>query len=317
MPRRCARSSVVNSPITTDGSAGELEGLASLLEASGEYRVLRRLRLRSMGRPSGDVAIKRGVFVDTETTGLDPDTDEIVELAMLSFDYAVDGTYVSPAASFDRLRDPGRPISSEVSALTGITDEMVCGKNIDPAEVASFLEGAALVIAHNASFDRRFCERSFPVFADKPWACSLHEVDWKAEGFDSARLSQLATACGLFFDGHRALNDCEAALELLSRPLPRSGRTGLSVLLESARRSRWRIRAVASPFHRRDVLKQRGYRWESADRGQPGAWCSEVEESAFEEECRFLRNEIYRRSNAPLDSRLLTAFERYSSRAVS
>ena len=307
----------MNSPDTTGGDAGELEGLASLLEASGKYRVLRRLRLRSPARPSTNVAIRRGVFVDTETTGLDPDNDEIVELAMLGFDYSVDGGYVSPAASFDRLRDPGRPISNEVSVLTGITDEMVFGKSIDPAEVASFLEGAALLIAHNASFDRLFCERSFPVFADKPWACSLREIDWKTEGFDSARLSHLANACGLFFDGHRALTDCEAALELLSRPLPRSGRTGLSVILESARRSRWRIRAVASPFHRRDVLKQRGYRWEAADRGRPGAWCTEVEESAFEEECRFLRNDIYRRSDTTLDTRLLTAFERYSSRAAS
>jgi DNA polymerase III subunit epsilon len=305
----------VSGPVGADGRVVKLERFASLLESTGEYRVLRRLRLRSIGSPSKDVAVKRGVFVDTETTGLDPDSDEIVELAMLSFDYAVDGTFVSPAATFDQLRDPGRPISSEVAALTGITDEMVCGKSIAPAEVALFLEGAALVIAHNSSFDRLFCERFFPVFAEKPWACSLREVDWKAEGFDSAKLSQLANACGLFFDGHRALNDCEAALELLSRPLPRSGRTGLSVLLESARRSRWRIRAVGSPFHRRDVLKQRGYRWEGADRGRPGAWCLEVAESTFEAECEFLRSEIYRRSEAVIDTRLLSAFDRYSARA--
>lgn len=307
----------MSGPVKADGRVAKLERFASRLESSGEYRVLRRLHLRAIGSPSENAAIRRGVFVDTETTGLDSDTDEIIELAMLSFDYAVDGTFVSPVATFDRLRDPGRPISSEVAALTGITDKMVCGKSIAPFEVASFLEGAALVIAHNSSFDRLFCERFFPVFAEKPWACSLREIDWKAEGFDSARLSQLANACGLFFDGHRALNDCEAALDLLLRPLPRSGRTGLSVLLESARRSRWRIRAGGSPFHRRDVLKQRGYRWEPADRGQPGAWCTEVEESAFEEECHFLRTDIYRRSDAPLDIRLLTAFERYSSRAKS
>ena len=39
--------------------------------------------------------IKRGVFLDTETTALDPDIDEIIELAMLAFEYAVDGGYVS------------------------------------------------------------------------------------------------------------------------------------------------------------------------------------------------------------------------------
>jgi DNA polymerase-3 subunit epsilon len=265
-----------------------------------------------MGRPSAGAAIRRGVFVDTETTGLDSATDEILELAMLSFDYAVDGSYVSPVASFDRLRNPGRRIPEEVSALTGITDDMVAGKCIEPTEVVAFLEGSALVIAHNSLFDRRFCERLFPVFAQKPWACSLHEVDWKAEGFQSGRLSLLANASGFFFEGHRALNDCEAALELLSRPLPRSGRTGMSILLESARRPRWRIRAVKAPFVHREVLKRRGYRWEAADQGEPGAWCAEIEECVFDAECEFLRADIYQRRDAIFDARLLTAFDRYS-----
>ncbi|WP_426440423.1 3'-5' exonuclease [Bradyrhizobium genosp. P] len=297
------------------GFIEELEGYASALEASGEYRILRRLRLRKAASPPDAASTRRAVFVDTETTGLDPESDEVLELAMLAFDYRIDGTFASPAGSFDRLRDPGRPIPAEVSALTGITDEMVCGKHIDPVEVAAFVEGAALVIAHNSAFDRRFCERLFPVFAQKPWACSLHEVDWKAEGFESSRLSQLANGDGFFFDGHRALNDCEAALELLSRPLPRSGRTVLSALLESARRPRWRIRALGAPYALRDVLKRRGYRWEPGVATTRGAWWSEVAEEAFETECDFLRTEIYRRNDAVIDARLLTAFERYSDRS--
>ena len=77
---------------------------------------------------------------------------------------------------------------------------------------------------------------------------------------ESARLSNLANGYGLFFDGHRALNDCEATVELLSRPLPRSGETGLAAILESARRPRWRICAVGAPFSVRETLKLRNYR---------------------------------------------------------
>jgi hypothetical protein len=105
---RPTEATVIDAVLRPDRSAEELERCASMLEASGEYRVLRRLRSRTVGGLSAGAAIRRGVFVDTETTGLDPETDEIIELAMLSFDYAVDGSYVSPAASFDRLRDPGR-----------------------------------------------------------------------------------------------------------------------------------------------------------------------------------------------------------------
>jgi DNA polymerase-3 subunit epsilon len=173
---------------------------------------------------------------------------------------------------------------------------------------------AALVVAHNAGFDRRFCERLFPVFAEKPWACSLCEVDWKKEGFEGARLSQLANAYGLFFDGHRALHDCEAAVELLSRPLPRSGRSAFSVLLESARTSRYRIRAAGTPFALRERLKLRGYRWDAGDRAGRGAWWTEVVEEDLEAERRFLRDEIYR-APVVVDARLLTAFERYSDRS--
>jgi DNA polymerase-3 subunit epsilon len=297
------------------GGIEELEDYASALEASGEYRILRRLRLKTPSRRPDAAPTRRAVLVDVETTGLNPAVDEIVELAMLAFDYPIDGSFVSPVESFDRMRDPGRPMPPEVTALTGITDEMLVGRTIDPAEVAAFVEPSVLVIAHNSSFDRRFCERLFPVFAEKAWACSLSEVGWKNEGFEGARLSQLANAYGFFFDGHRALNDCEAAVELLSRPLPRIGRTAMSVLLESARQPRWRIRAEGAPYARREELKRRGYRWEAAAGGGRGSWCTEVPEQSFEAEQDYLRREIYRRSDAAIDARLLTAFDRYSGRS--
>lgn len=293
----------------------ELEKLAAVLESSGEYRILRRLHLARAAAPPMGVAMRRGVLVDVETTGLDSTSDEIIELAMLAFDYSTDGSFVAPADSFDQLRDPGRPISAEVTRLTGLTDGMVAGQSIDVSAVDTFIADAALVIAHNAGFDRRFCERLLPSFAAKPWACSFREVDWASEGFDSARLSALAAGHGRFFDGHRALHDCEAALDVLSRPLPRSGRTALSALLDSARRPRWRLRAERAPFALRERLKLRGYRWEAGKGMAQGAWCTETDQSSFEAECEFLRAEIYRRPAPHIDARLLTAYERYSERS--
>lgn len=61
--------------------------------------------------PEG-VPTRRGVIVDVETTGLDPATDEVLELAMLALDYSIDGASVSAMASFDQLLDPGRPLSA-------------------------------------------------------------------------------------------------------------------------------------------------------------------------------------------------------------
>lgn len=293
----------------------DLEKLAAMLESSGEYRILRRLRPASPALAPVGTPMRRGVLVDVETTGLDPTTDEIIELAVLAFDYSTDGSFVAPVNSFDQVRDPGRPISPDVTRLTGITDELVVGRSIDLSAVDAFIGDAVLVIAHNAGFDRRFCERLLPSFAAKPWACSLREVDWASEGFESARLSSLVAGHGRFFDGHRALNDCEAALHVLSRPLPRTGRTALSVLLDSARRPRWRLRAERAPFAQREHLKLRGYRWEAGKGIAQGAWCTETDDESFEAECEFLRSEIYGRPAPPIGSRLLTAYERYSVRS--
>jgi DNA polymerase III subunit epsilon len=209
----------------------------------------------------------------------------------------------------------GLPIPAAVTALTGITDAMVAGASIDAAEIEAFLGPAALVIAHNAGFDRHFMERLCGAFATLPWACSWAEVPWADEGFDGAKLAHLVAAQGFFHDGHRAVHDCRAGIEILARALPRSGRTALDVLLESARQPGWRIRAVRAPFERKDCLKRRGYRWCDGSDGRARAWSVDVADHALESELAFLRREIYRRHNVDIDARRISAFERYSGRA--
>lgn len=309
-----SRKPTVSVSERTEHDVEDLERFANLLEQSGGFRILRRLRPRNVATLEAGIGTRRGIFLDVETTGLNPSVDEIVELAMIAFDYAIDGSLLRIIGSFDQIRDPGRPIPPEVTRLTGLTDEMVATKSIDEAAVTEFVRPAALILAHNAAFDRKFCERLFPVFAEKPWACSYREVSWAEEGFESARLSSLANGYGAFFDGHRALNDCEAAVELLSRTLPVSGRTGLAAILESARRSRWRIRAVGAPFAFREALKLRKYRWDAGDRRRRGAWYIDVAENDFDAECSFLREKVYGQEDASIDARLLTAYERYSDR---
>jgi DNA polymerase-3 subunit epsilon len=292
-----------------------LECMAVRLEASGDYRILRRLEPRANYHAPDGTPTRRGIFLDVETTGLDPATDEIVELAMVPFDFASDGRIFAVHEPFSRFRDPGRPIPAAVTALTGLTDAMVAGKSIDAAEIEAFVGPAALVIAHNAGFDRRFVEKLCGVFVTLPWACSWAEVPWADEGFDGAKLGHLAAAQGFFYDGHRAVHDCHAGIEILARTLPRSGRTAMGVLLESARQPRWRIWAVRAPFEQKDCLKRRGYRWCDGSDGRARAWSVDVFEDALDSESAFLRREIYRRHDVEIEARRVSAFERYSCRA--
>ncbi|HQR88707.1 MAG TPA: exonuclease domain-containing protein, partial [Caulobacter sp.] len=65
--------------------------MARTLEASGTYRVLRRLSPHvTVAPPSGQLT-RQGLVVDVETTGLDAARHEIIELAMVPFTYGLDG----------------------------------------------------------------------------------------------------------------------------------------------------------------------------------------------------------------------------------
>lgn len=284
------------------------------LEQSGAYRVQRRLAPFAARTPPTHVQTRTGLFIDTETTGLDTARDEIIELAMIPFTYGSDGEIYSVGEAFEQLRQPSKPIPPEITAITGITDGMVAGRAINPEEIAAFAAPAALVVAHNAAFDRRFMERFSDVFTTKPWACSMNEIDWAAEGYEGTKLAYLAAASGFFYERHRATHDCLAAIALLARRHSKSGRTGLDQLLERARTPSWRVWAENSPFELKDVLKARGYRWNAEATGGPRAWYIDVPTEQKEAEVGFLKREIYG-GEINLLVRRIDAFDRFSVRA--
>lgn len=266
------------------------EDMARLLEETGLYRVLRRLPERGViNEPDGSEE-RLALAIDLETTGLNPDTDEVIEIAMVPFTFCpTDGRIFEVREPFHALQQPKTPIPAEITEITGIDDAMVEGHAIDQNAVEDFIEPAVLIIAHHAEFDRPFAEKLTAAFWTKCWACSMSQIEWHREGLLSRGLASLLGDMGFFYDGgHRATQDAMALVELLARPLPKSGTLALATLLEAARRPTWRIWATDSPFKSKDVLKARGYRWNPGDDGRPKSWYTEVSKEQIDAELAFL-----------------------------
>jgi DNA polymerase III subunit epsilon len=288
---------------------------ARLIESDPNYRLLRRVPQPGswpLATPGGET--RRAVLVDTETTGLDTDKDEVIELALLPFEYERDTgriVFVDEVAALSSFRQPSFPIPAEATKLNHITNEMVEGHTIDTERVNAIIEGAQLIIAHNAGFDRPMVEKHWPLFQDKHWACSFIDIDWKSEGVGSAKLDYLLYAQGWFHDGHRALSDALATLFLLTLPLPQSNKIALASLLACARRPLRAVRAEETAFEQRAALKARGYRWDEGTSKRAKAWWIMTDDA--DAELAWLRAEIYRNDRAiPVVN--VPATRRYSAR---
>lgn len=290
------------------------EALA-IVEASPDHRILRRIMpWQNAPLPEG-VGTHLALYVDCETTGLDHATAEIIELGMLPFRYDEGGNVVEVLEPFHAYNQPATPITPEITKLTGITNEMVAGKQIDPDEVGRFAVLHGLVVAHNAAFDRPFFEALCPEFVRHPWACSMAQVPWEECGFAGRRLEYVAAALGFFYDAHNAVADCQAGLRCLATPLLGDPpRTGLSLLLERARMEASRVWAIGAPFEKKDVLKARGYQWNGGEDGRPKAWHKEILPADLEAEKAFLGAEIYQRPNTPVRIVPVTARDRFTVR---
>jgi DNA polymerase-3 subunit epsilon len=285
-----------------------------VLVKRGDCRVIRRLPPGSEYHPADDNPKLIAAVVDVETTGTDPESDRIIELGICVFEYGrSDGRIYRVIGSWDWLEDPGIPIPPEITRLTGITDQMVAGHRIDDAAVSNLLEPVVLVIAHNAAFDRGFLERRLPAFVTKHWACSLSDIEWRAEGIRSSALEFIAYSLGFFHDGHRAESDCRATLHVLSQPLPQTGRLALAALLGNARTKTWRLWARDAPIEAKDLLKARGYTWSPGDSGRPRCWFRDVSDAEKPPEVVWLRANVID-PHQDVWALPVTARDRYSDR---
>lgn len=174
------------------------------------------------------------VVIDTETTGISPRGNDIIEVSAIKYDHGF-----APVSCFTTLLKPRKPIPSDASAINHITDDMVANSptfsQIAPA-FSSFISGCN-VVGHNLSFDLRFlfvcgidfapivryfdtlalAKHTLKVYGKKSYN---HHTGKYVENADfdvyDYKLDTLCEYYNIFRnDSHRSLSDCYATGLLL------------------------------------------------------------------------------------------------------
>ena len=159
------------------------------------------------------------VVFDIETTGLDIDKDQIIEIAAIR---VIGGTV---GERFHTLITTEKPLSKKIIELTGISDELLMSSGVPLEEATeSFLKfvSSDIVVAHNASFDSEFiqvaCEECDLDDFNNEAIDTIYLAKKKIPTAANYRLETLVSLLNL--DNkcpHRAESDCEATLRVFRK----------------------------------------------------------------------------------------------------
>lgn len=183
---------------------------------------------------------------DTETTGLDAQRDEIIQIGAVRI---VNGRILAQEA-FEQLVDPGRRIPAHTTAIHGITPQRVAGQPRIEQVLPTFHAYArdTVLVAHNAAFDMKLLQQlqgrtglvfGQPVLDTLLLSAAVHP--WQA----SHRLEAIAERFGLQVQGrHTALGDAMLTAEILLRLIPLLRDRGIHTLRQAreAAQKTWQSR---------------------------------------------------------------------------
>ncbi len=199
------------------------------------------------------------LIIDTETTGLDPETSQCVEVGSILFHVHSRSILAQNSFLIPVENNPAEPINKIPSEITRLSQPWEEGVKYFQA----LLDRSDAVVAHNASFDRKwFGIKPLPAIA-KPWICSMEDIAWPLDLQLKPRPSvrDLAIAHEVpVWTAHRALTDCIYLVEVLRRCID------LETLLKRALEPRSLVKALVS-YDQRNLAKDAGFRWNDPVKG--------------------------------------------------
>lgn len=165
----------------------------------------------------------RIVVIDTETTGFDPQKDHICEVGYCSLGFSASEDRLFPGTPGDQLINPGVPIPPEASAVHHITDRILAKEHAPRIFDCDWsFTNVDLLVAHNAPFDREFCELEGVTSPGTPWLCTYRlarHVYPDAPNHKNQTLRYFLGFECVEGDAHRAGHDAEVTALILCKML--------------------------------------------------------------------------------------------------
>ncbi|WP_289136425.1 PolC-type DNA polymerase III [uncultured Brevibacillus sp.] len=160
------------------------------------------------------------VVFDTETTGLNAAEHTIIEVAAVKMKGA------EIVDQWTELIDPQLEIGPKTTEITGITNEMLRGQETLDVVLRKFKEftGDAVLVAHNAEFDKAFINACAKRIGMEPWnnafLDTLPLARMMYKGMRNYRLGTLAKKFNVeLINAHRALDDTVALAHVFQQML--------------------------------------------------------------------------------------------------
>ena len=201
------------------------------------------------------------LILDTETTGLDNETDDCLEVGSILFNLKSRSVLAQQSFLLPVQKNNAEKINNIPAEITRLSQPLF--EAIKYFE--SLVQVSDVIVAHNAEFDMKwFGLKKLPKI-EKPWICSMDDITWPTDRQLKTRPSvkDLALAYGVpVWNAHRALTDCIYLAEVFKRCVE------LENLLIRALEPKVLIRAEIS-YEKRHLAKKAGFRWNDAIKG---AW---------------------------------------------
>ena len=204
---------------------------------------------------------KNILILDTETTGLDNENDDCLEVGSILFNVKSRSVLAQQSFLLPVEKNNAEKINNIPAEITRLPQPLF--EAIKYFE--SLVQFSDVIVAHNAEFDMKwFGSQKLPQI-EKPWICSMDDITWPSDRQLKTRPSvkDLALAYGVpVWSAHRALTDCIYLAEVFKRC------TELEKLLIRALEPKVLLRADIS-YDKRHLAKNAGFRWNDAIKG---AW---------------------------------------------